>query len=127
MLFTAAEALHNNWFTVSGLPKFIWKNWTMPFTEIEGVEMSWEWYLRIQDVFFHNMLETYYECMQKHFVVVNDVAYPINSVVPKDGQAVLDAESVQDGEPVRDDDGDVRMLESGGGVPPRSNVGKGLC
>jgi hypothetical protein len=122
LLFTTAKALNNNWFTVAGLPQFIWNKWTLPCTNIEGVELSWEWYLRVQDVFFHNMLETYYECLKENFVILNGMAYPINSIIPKSvAAAARDAESNGDasvniivpkkGATARDidSDGDIRM------------------
>jgi hypothetical protein len=83
LLFDQAKSLNNNWFVVSGLPKFLWGKWTLPCTEIRGRRLGWEWYLTVQDVFFRGVLEAYTEALRENFVVVGEVAYPMNTIVPR--------------------------------------------
>lgn len=44
--------------------------------------MNYEWYLRVQDVFFRSIVETYNERILENFVVLGDMAYPIDTAVP---------------------------------------------
>lgn len=81
-LFDQAKALNNTWFAVEGVPKFLWGMWTVPLVEIEGRKMGWEWYLRVQDVFFKSMLEGYYKEFHEQFVILRGTAYPNNTLVP---------------------------------------------
>jgi hypothetical protein len=83
LLFKQAAALKNNWFVVEGVPRFLWRVWTTPCTEIQGRELSWEWYLRVQDVFFRGMLQAYYEGIEGEFAILRGMAYPINTIVPR--------------------------------------------
>jgi hypothetical protein len=83
LLFTAAKVMNNHWFTVSAIPKFLWCKWTIPCTKIGARELGWEWYLRVQDVFFRNMVEAYNQCIIENYVVFGDMAFPMNTVVPK--------------------------------------------
>jgi len=82
-LFRAAAWLGNNWFTVAELPRFLNDNWGMPCANIEGQELSYEWYLRVQNVFFRSVIEAYNNCLKECFVVLGDTAYPMNTIVPK--------------------------------------------
>jgi hypothetical protein len=86
-LFKQARALNHNWLVVDGVPKFLWGMRTVPCTEIQGRKMGWEWYLKVQDVFFRSVLEGYYGELAGEFVILRGVAYPINSIVPKEGGA----------------------------------------
>lgn len=92
-LFKQARALNNNWLVVEGVPKFLWGMWTVPCTEIQGRKMGWEWYLRVQDVFFRSVLEGYYGELAGEFVLLRGVAYPINTIVPKEGVGKSSGES----------------------------------
>jgi hypothetical protein len=83
LLFTAAKAMNNQWFTVSAVPKFLWCNWTIPCTKIGTRGLSWEWYLRVQDVFFRSMVEAYNQCIIENYIIFGDMVFPINSVIPK--------------------------------------------
>jgi hypothetical protein len=62
----------------------------MPCANIEGQELSYEWYLKVQDVFFRSTIEAYNNCLREKFVVLGDMAYPMNTIVPKyiDGKRV---------------------------------------
>ena len=48
-----------------------------------GREVNYEWYIRVQDVFFRSIVETYNERILENFVVLGDMAYPISIDVPK--------------------------------------------
>ena len=100
-LFRAAVWLGNNWFTVAELPRFLNDNWGVPCANIEGQELSYAWYLEVQDVFFRSVIESYNNCLRESFVVLGDTAYPMNSIVPKQtggGEAVLGAAKEKKGE-----------------------------
>ena len=75
--------MKNNWFTVSAVPKFLWCTWSVPVGKLTGREVNYEWYLRVQDVFFRSIVETYNERILENFVVLGDMAYPISIDVPK--------------------------------------------
>ncbi|KAE9367522.1 hypothetical protein N431DRAFT_561477 [Stipitochalara longipes BDJ] len=100
-LFRAAMWLENNWFTVSELPRFLNDNWGMPCANIEGQELSYEWYLKVQDIFFRSLIEAYNNCLRESFVVLGDTAYPMNTIVPRhiaDKSGVVDATDHKMGE-----------------------------
>lgn len=46
-----------------------------------GREVNYEWYIRVQDVFFRSIVETYNERILENYVVLGDMAYPINTIV----------------------------------------------
>jgi hypothetical protein len=75
--------MKNNWFTVSAVPKFLWCTWGVPVRKLTGREVNYEWYLRVQDVFFRSIVETYNQRILENFVVLGDMAYPISIDVPK--------------------------------------------
>jgi hypothetical protein len=84
-LFREARSVNptRNWFIVSGLPHFMWTKWGLPCTEINGNKMSTEWHSKVQGGFFRGVLEAYTELLMDNYVFVGDMAYPMNSTVPR--------------------------------------------
>jgi len=57
--------------------------WGLPCTEIYGKNLSTEWCSKVQGGFFGGALEVYTELLMDSYVFVGDMAYPMNSTVPR--------------------------------------------
>ena len=75
-LFVAAQEFGNNRFLLQTLPHFLWHAFSIAIFNFEGKEMGWEWYLRVQDVFYKSALSQYNEFVFDAYDIVGQMAYP---------------------------------------------------